>query len=218
MTWSSRIADSIHAGIMKTSQLALEILFPTKCAVCAKPPSLLCEACKPFPSIEVEKGDPPLWSALRYSEPFSKIINAYKESNRTAIAGYLVFLLDGLLREIQLHHDFQRIVFADSSRKNYQKRGFNPVFLLLRKSSVAGKFPITKLDLARQTLDQAALSREDREKNLRNAFISPKNIQGCLILDDVTTTGATLAAMTEAVTLAGGSVTARAVLAKSFWN
>lgn len=203
---------------MKTSQLALEILFPTKCAVCAKPPSLLCEGCKAFLSIEVKKGDPPLWSALRYSESFSKIINAYKESNRTAMAGYLVFLLDGLLREIQLHHDFERIVIAESSRRNFQKRGFNPVLLLLRKSSVAGKYPITKLQLARQTLDQATLSREDRENNLRNAFLSPKNIQGCLILDDVTTTGATLAAMSEAVMLAGGSVTARAVLAKSFRN
>jgi predicted amidophosphoribosyltransferase len=92
------------------------------------------------------------------------------------------------------------------------------VLLLLRKSSVAGKYPITKLQLARQTLDQAALSREEREENLREAFLSPQNIQGCLILDDVTTTGATLDAMTKAVTEAGGSVTARAVLAKSFRN
>lgn len=201
---------------MNFSQLALELLLPAKCVVCTRAPSLLCPGCEPEPKIEQVGHEPATWSALYYSAEFSRIINSYKEQGRVALTSYLVRLLDQLLSEISKAHDFRQIVFASSSRRNYQKRGFNPVKHLLKGSKLASDYECLELGLKRQTLDQAGLTRDERARNLSEAFLVRPGLTKCLLLDDVRTTGATLSAMARAVTQGGGEVVAQAVLAKSF--
>lgn len=197
-------------------QLALDLLLPSNCVVCRKPPMLLCRECEPATNIEIEKSQSLLWSALRYSAEFSKVINAYKENSRIALKSYLVKILDSVLLDISGSCDFEQIVIAQSSKKNFQKRGFNPVLHLLRNSKVAASYQIVELRLQRQTKDQTGLTRRERDQNLAGAFRSPVKLGRCLVLDDVKTTGATISAMADAVSRSGGQVVAAAVLAKSF--
>jgi predicted amidophosphoribosyltransferase len=200
---------------MQISQLALDLLLPTKCVVCRKPPMLLCAKCEPEVSISFESDTIPFWWAHNYTDEFAKVINAFKENNQIALVKQLSKTTNILLAAAVDHVQIESIVILESSKRNFQRRGFNPVFKILQHCAVANKFQILKLELVRQTFDQTELDRAERAKNVAGAFRSKSNPGRCLIFDDVSTTGATLDAMAQAVIEAGGEICAQAVLGKS---
>lgn len=85
------------------------------------------------------------------------------------------------------------------------ERGYNQT---ARIAGAAG-LPVTKiLRRVRETVPQTSLSRRERLKNVENAFETTGPVDPAatyIVLDDVTTTGATLAAARAAITLAGAA-------------
>lgn len=104
-------------------------------------------------------------------------------------------------------------------RKRLIERGFNQVITLSQKLSNATGIPIERTSLIKRkhTKPQVGLPRSKRILNLKNAFMvsKPEKISGkrVLIIDDVSTTGATVSEAAKAVRKAGAAYIAVLVLA-----
>jgi ComF family protein len=101
------------------------------------------------------------------------------------------------------------------------ERGYNQSSLLARRVArhLGAPFAPLALARARDTPKQATLDREARLANVAGAFRvrEPTRVYGraVLLVDDVSTTGATLAACAQALQAAGASAVATAVLARA---
>ena len=95
-----------------------------------------------------------------------------------------------------------------------RRRGYSPVDLLLARCGIR---PARVLRLTRARIDQAGLGVAGRRANAAGALEARGDLAGrrFLLVDDVLTTGSTLAEASRAIRAAGGSVTAFAVLAET---
>jgi len=95
-------------------------------------------------------------------------------------------------------------------------RGFNQSLILARAVSKSTGLPVlSALQRTKRTKDQTHLSREERLANVRGAFRVTKDVDGkkLLLLDDVTTTGATLEECRRVLAEAGAAQVSAAVVA-----
>lgn len=133
-------------------------------------------------------------SAFSYEYPMSKLVKDAKYNN----ARYLIeFFAEKLsLVYFQNYFNSDYLVYAPMTEKAEKKRGYNQSLILAEKLSVLINVPVLHaVKKVKETERQATLSRAERLKNLDNAFrvvdkksVKDKNI---LIIDDVSTTGAT---------------------------
>ena len=109
-------------------------------------------------------------------QAFEKIIINFVKQNK-----YLFSQID-LVVPVPLH------------KKRFVERGFNQAKLIAKIVAREIDKPCQDLVIrSRHTLQQAKLKREDRLKNVKNAFVIENNIDGnVLLIDDVFTTGSTL--------------------------
>jgi ComF family protein len=98
-------------------------------------------------------------------------------------------------------------------------RGFNQSALLARRLAGHNKlaFQPRALRRIRRTEAQAGLSDVQRVENVRGAFAAPDSLVGrrVLLVDDVMTTGATLAAAAQALRAAGAAYVGALTLARA---
>jgi ComF family protein len=107
-----------------------------------------------------------------------------------------------------LHWDVELLIPVPLGRKRLQERGYNQVALVAQP--LAYQTGICYLPQAlwktRETRTQVGLNGSQRQKNVQNAFqadarsVASKSI---LLMDDVSTTGSTISACTEALLSAG---------------
>ncbi|MCI0329606.1 MAG: ComF family protein [candidate division Zixibacteria bacterium] len=100
-------------------------------------------------------------------------------------------------------------------------RGFNQSLILARAVFNTTGLPVlSALRRVKRTKDQTHLSREGRLANVRGAFRTVKDVEGksLLLLDDVTTTGATLDECRRVLADAGASQISAAVVAMASDN
>lgn len=117
-----------------------------------------------------------------------------------------------------LHDAIDAVVPVPLGRWRLLRRGYNQAGELARAVARTLRCPIgwDAVERARETPTQTALSREARQHNVHGAFRAhPRAVRGArvLLLDDVVTTGATLAACREALLDAGASSVTCAALA-----
>ncbi len=88
-------------------------------------------------------------------------------------------------------------------------RGFNQAWELARVASRRAQLPASAHVLRRErtTTAQRRLSRDDRKRNLRGAFVASERVRGrrIVLIDDVMTTGATCDAAASALKRAGAT-------------
>jgi predicted amidophosphoribosyltransferase len=98
------------------------------------------------------------------------------------------------------------LTFVPSSRRAMAQRGYNPAAELARALAPRLQIPVRPLlEKVRETSDQAELGRDDRHRNLRDAFRARRVAGPVLLIDDVMTTGATAHACSLALRMAGAS-------------
>ncbi|WP_194409080.1 ComF family protein [Microbacterium cremeum] len=196
---------------------ALALLLPVACAGCDEPDTALCEACilalEPRPThwtLEVPGGTVALWSALAFEGTPARVVRAIKEDGRTGLARALAPALEVALARAGAHG--ARLVPVPTARASYRRRGFRVPDLLIRR---AGRRPHRLLTYTRRTGDQRGLDRESRRRNVAGSLRGSPDAAGrrVVVVDDVVTTGATLAEAVRALRAAGADVVAAVTVA-----
>jgi ComF family protein len=193
---------------------ALAVLSPVDCAGCGSADRSLCAHCR----AELEPAVTPrtladgstVFTALRYEGVVRRTLLALKEGGRTDVVKPLSEPFGAaLLRASQPDAEFLAV---PTSRAAWRRRGYDPVALLCKR---AGVDQARVLRSARSTPSQKTLDSANRALNLHESMRSRTSLRGrrFILVDDVVTTGATLAEAARAVRAAGGEVVGQAALA-----
>ena len=234
LTWRIRargLADSL-----------LNFVFPPVCGACKKAGSLLCDAChaqlqwvqaplcdrcgrpvaratdrcsvcqeRPLPLQQIR-------AAVLFADPASKLIHNLKYNGAFGLAKPLAQMMIDAWDRWHMPVDLVLPIPLHAERE--RKRGYNQSALLAREFSEGVALPYAEhaLHRTRFTTPQVGLTAVERLVNVQDAFAADDCVQGrhVLLVDDVCTTGATMAAAADALLAAGaravsGYCVARAV-------
>ena len=204
----------------------LDLFFPAVCVGCGRTTDPLCHACsvplgaaatlslpQPCPA-----GLPPPYAVAPYAGSVRAAVVAYKDRDAVGLTAPLAAALrrsvDAATAGLGTPPLF---VAVPSSRAASRRRGYDPV---LRLARAAGCRPVRgALVHVRRVRDSAGLSAAARAGNMARALSVPVQLRPALqgrtvvVLDDVITTGATLAEAARALRAAGALVPSAAVVA-----
>ena len=210
---------------------ALQGALPQACALCAAPSgdTMLCAACAaamprigpacarcalPSPGGAVCGAclaHPPAYAATiaawRYAFPADCLLQAFKYGGRLALAEPLAAALADAVRAAGTALP-DRVIALPLSRERQRARGFNHAHEIARRVSSRLGIPLARgLRRTRDAPPQAGLALRERIGNVRGAFEARASLAGfsVAIVDDVMTTGATLAAAALAAHAAGAA-------------
>jgi ComF family protein len=204
----------------------LDLLLPTECAGrgasgpigCANCLAVLAAAPRRTWPTPTPAGLPPPWSVAAYDDPCRGLLLAYKERGVTALRRPLAAALARAVSSAARHPVV--LVPVPSTRAAVRARGEDVVArLACRAARGGGHLVVPGLVHRRAVLDSAGLSARQRATNLRGAFaVDPRSVrwlQGreVVIVDDLITTGATVAEAARAVREVGATVLAAATVA-----
>jgi len=212
-----RIPEPWHGLVADLVALAV----PVDCAGCGAPGRGLCASClialEPRPSSRVLAA-PGLTTAsgLSYDGVARTVLLAYKNAGATGLALPLATALRaavGLALE-GIAGDGILLVPMPPTRRSTVERGYDPVRLLLARARLPA---VRLLALTRGGAHQARLGREARQDNAAGSMRGSPRAAGrrILLVDDVVTTGATLAEAARALAAGGGQVLGAATVAST---
>lgn len=200
---------------------AAAVLLPVACVGCAAADRAVCDSCRialrPAPR-PVDRHGRAVWAALSYVDVVANAIGAFKDGDRTDAAPPLALALRAsimaALGALAPGSATVEVCTIPSTPQAMRRRGYAPVELLLARCGIRGA-PV--LALTRERRDQSGLGIEERRANAEGALEARLPLAGraFLLVDDVVTTGATLAEAERALTAAGARVAAVAVLAET---
>jgi ComF family protein len=213
----------MQAAFSFALELLATLVAPPRCAACDEPVGLgaaFCAAC----ASTVERApddDPHALAAFLYGGAVADTVTRLKYGARPDLARPLGDLLWRALAPRAPSLRSALVVPVPLHPARLAGRGFNQSALLARRLAHHLGAELAPLALARRrdTPQQAALDREGRLANVRDAFAvrQPRRVCGrtVLLVDDVRTTGATLAACAGALQAAGTAGIATAVVARA---
>ncbi len=219
-------ADSLLATLT-------DLLLPAGCAGCGQPGrAVACPAClaalgplrraAPLP----RAGAPPVFALAEWDGAVRAMVLAHKESGRTALArplGAALAVAVGAAAGSATSRAVIAVVPVPSRPGAARARGHDPLrrtaraaVTFLRAAGVRAVL-VPALHHERRVADQAGLSAVDRAANLAGAMAArarrvPAGAR-VVVVDDVVTTGATLAEAVRALEEAGVQVVGTAVIA-----
>ena len=194
----------------------LDLVAPRRCAACDEPldpeARAFCEPCAILldPGERVGGG----MSGYVYGGPIAEAVRRLKYGRRTELAPVLGAMLAA--RAIELSGEVDAVVPVPLHRARLRRRGFNQAALLARPVARMLAVPLVTSALVRlrDTPPQAGLDAAGRLRNVRGAFVAiSAPAARVLLVDDVRTTGATLAECAEALSIAGAERVLTLVLA-----
>jgi predicted amidophosphoribosyltransferase len=197
-----------------------ELIFPSRCIGCSQLGISICSTCRKswhshiyHRTIKVLDTSYPVISAIEYSPIASRVLMRAKEANQEAADQLLVGALSHSLRYFLKNFGFGDLVPIPSRRSATRKRGRD--FMQEITDSVAENESIKSLQILqhqRAVRDQSQLNSQQRSRNIAGAFSTSfnlaevrdsGNIGPLIIVDDLVTTGATLAEAIRALRTAG---------------
>ncbi len=199
----------------------VDLIFPSRCAVCDRAGKNLCQECKNLLWIEPREfalSGLAIHTVTKYSEETSRLLVSLKDKAQFALVAELAQMLRPIIEKLPPSESIRYLVPAPSSPENFSKRGFHPMLLL--GQAVVSKDPCLKvlncLRFSRRVKDQVGLTEPERIANLSFSMELNQTVTGrvCYLLDDVVTTGAT--ALEAAMVLRLGGATLAGVLAISY--
>lgn len=206
-----RSAD-LRASVARALGEALGLVFPTWCAGCDAPDVALCAACRGiliYQGLERRIERMPVLSAVPFDGAAARAIRAFKEDGRTGLAR----TLGPLLARAAADFGDALVVPVPSSAAAMRRRGYPIAELLARRAGLRPAAVITSLGAP---ADQRGLGRAERQRNVAGTFrVHRAGLLGrrVVLVDDVVTTGATLAEAARTLREGGAEVVAAATVA-----
>lgn len=195
----------LPAPVSSAFRDALTFWLPVACAGCGALDVSLCDGCRahlgPHPVQRTLESSLPVVGALAFEGVAARVIRAFKEDGRTALARDLGPALAAVLTGSV--PPGARVTTVPSSRAAFRRRGYRPVELLMRR---AGRRPERLLRLRGSPADQRGLGGRERRENVHGVFEARSALSGTVVVvDDVVTTGATLTEAARALRAAGAT-------------
>lgn len=200
---------TISQAIKKNILFLSSILFPSYCYVCSKEGNSFCNSCLKKIKRAVDSPSPYIVSIYSFKDPIiKKAIHAIKYFHRKD----LISPLSQELADEILKKEFTSYVLVPVPMPNLRKyiRGYNHSEAIARAVAKQTNLPI-KNDLLRRTSSNKrqviTSSRSERLRNQKNTFTVTRALPGMniILIDDVTTTGATLLEARKVLLQAGAS-------------
>jgi ComF family protein len=197
--------------------MLLDLLFPPRCAGCAKVDWHWCAVCQqavdqiPFPPLPRLSAESPLAAVATTGIHEGKLQDAIwslKYANAPALAEPLGQRMARRLAALDWTIDM--LVPVPLHTRRLQERGYNQSQRLGEQMALLGNIPLIPQAIQRTvaTRSQVGLTAPEREANLQAAFQAGPQIvagQTLVLIDDVFTTGATLSACAQAARDAGAA-------------
>jgi ComF family protein len=171
---------------------------------------------------------PPSTSAVTacfdYRFPLDRLVQSFKFSANLGLVG---FFADGMVRAVQLRaarieygdHGDAVLVPVPLAPKRLAERGFNQSALLAAAVGRSLNIPVAhdRLRRIRETPPQSGLDGAARRRNLRGAFACDQPFHGerVILVDDVMTTGTTIAEAAEVLHASGAADVSALVVARA---
>jgi ComF family protein len=220
--------DSVRRSALDAARMAL----PQRCELCAgvSGTALVCGACmrdlpwlpRACPVCAQPSGgsvcghclsDPPAFdatiAAFSYAFPIDRLIHSLKYQGRLALAEWCA---DAILARRELANSGvssrpDRLIALPLAVLRQRERGYNQALEIARVIGARTGVPLLSRGLSRvrATPPQAALPWTERAKNVRGAFACDIDLSGLAIalVDDVMTTGASLAEAAKVLKASG---------------
>jgi len=227
--------------VVKLGEIALNLLFPQRCIGCGKEGDFICLSClsllprvmpplcprcgKPQPSgilcpscVSWQAEIDGIRSPFRFDGVMRQAIYQLKYKNLRALAAPVAQLLNDYLITNPVPGEV--LVPVPLHRKRLRERGYNQSSLLARELGNLTKLPVVDDCLIRQrhAPPQARTATVDeRQRNVADAFTCCENRlrdKQVLLIDDVSTSGATLDACATVLKAAGATSVWGLVLAR----
>jgi len=193
----------------------VSLVFPDACAGCGQPDAPLCDRCRGMllPRVTATRaGELPVRSGVVFDGVAARVLRALKEDGRTGLARALAPALAAAVAALDAPGAV--VVPVPSSRAALRRRGYRVAELLARRAGLA---PVRALRSVRTVADQRGLGRAQRRENVAGSLRAVRgNVltgRDVVIVDDVVTTGATLAEAARALRAAGARVVGAATVA-----
>lgn len=202
----------------------LELLLPQRCVVCGRGGTQLCERCfgllpRIAPPLCERCGAPTAWPVLRCRHcagrrlAFARARAAvvYEDSARAFVAAWkdralrrLVAAAAEAVVEAVPPPRSELLTFVPADRDRRLRRGHDPPRRLAEALGERWNLPVRQLvHRTRSLRPQRGLSRPERRRNVRGAFVAEASPREIALVDDVFTSGATANAAASALRKAG---------------
>lgn len=213
---------SAFEWVQQAGMWLLNLVWPPKCGGCGTyAGTLWCATCDAdthlfdaaHASSEVltEAGHAiQIWSVVRHERAIRKALHAFKYENTPHLSGPLAARMQALFPKVlALAGAKPVLVPVPLHPSRLRERGYNQSERLARALGASQRVSIRTdlLKRSRATEQQTKLDREARKQNVHAAFAADPAAKGLhiLLIDDVLTTGATLAECADALYAAGAA-------------
>ncbi len=193
---------ALGAKIKKAIETAF---FPLRCPYCDKvmdPELYACEDCKAsLPEIEIVsyiEGGYRCTSSFLYKDRYARAVKRFKFSKRVQYAEPLAFAVVSALSGSGINIDFDFVTCVPMHREQLTERGYNQSELLAKRCADLMSIEyINALEKFKKNKIQHKLKGSERRNNVKGVYraVNAEKIKDkrVLLIDDIVTTGSTLA-------------------------
>lgn len=192
----------------------LDWIYKKKCYICghSKESLKICSACydklyfNDFKALKIIDGVD-VYSAGTYTNELQKMIRGLKYHRQKELAFYLAKFMGDYWQNLNFSGQFQ-VIPVPLHKNRMKKRGYNHMELIADEfCKITGyKKNLELITRVKDTVAQYKLTYNKRIQNLENAFcVKNENLSNLpiLIIDDITTTGATFESMVKELRTSG---------------
>jgi ComF family protein len=186
----------------------LDLLFPPRCGGCDRDGVWFCDRCRR--TLRAEHPPRPrhvraIIALGRFEGPLRRAVHRLKYRGETVLAGPLGREVGrAVAAGLALGWRVDALVPVPLADRRRRERGFDQAALLANHASRASGVPVSRCARrVRATTSQVGLDRTARTANVRGAFVARAAPARVALVDDVSTTGATLSSCAEALRRAG---------------